>query len=171
MNLYVLRHGETNYNLKGKFQGRINTDLNENGIKQLNNTKIKLQNVTFDIVISSPLNRAIQTAKIITDIKPIIDERIIERSFGMLEGKYSIPDYESKLEKYNIETYEELCERIYDFLNDILEKYKTQHNILLVTHACVAQIIETYFYKEKNKENWKEFKLPNAKYKKYQLGG
>jgi len=171
MNLYILRHGETNYNLEGKFQGRVNTDLNETGIYQSNKTKEKLKKEKFDIVISSPLSRAIETTKIVSNIDPIIDERIIERSFGTLEGTYCIPDYEDKIEIYNIETYEQICERVYDFLNDIIKKYNNKDNILIGTHACVAQIIETYFNKEQNKTNWKEFKLKNAEYKKYKIGG
>lgn len=171
MNLYILRHGETDYNLEGKFQGRVNTALNETGIKQSYKTKEKLEKIKFDIVISSPLDRAVQTTKIVTNINPIIDERIVERSFGTLEGEYSIPDYENKIKMYNIETYEQICERVYDFLNDILKKYKNTDNILIGTHSCVAQIIETYFNKNLNKTNWKEFKLKNAEYKKYQIGG
>lgn len=171
MNLYVLRHGETNYNLEGKFQGRVNTNLNETGIKQANKTQKQLKNINFDFIISSPLNRAIQTTRIVTNTEPTIDERIIERSFGKLEGKPCIPDYENKIEIYNIETYEQLCKRVYNFLNDIIKKYKNKDNVLVGTHACVAQIIETYFNKKQNKINWKEFQLKNAEYKVYQIGG
>lgn len=172
MNLYVLRHGETNYNAEGRFQGRTNVDLNENGINQALNAKNNLKNIKFNIIISSPLNRSIQTTKIVTNVNPQIDDRIIERSFGKLEGKYCISDYEEKSKEYNIESYEQLCERIYGFLNDIIKKYKHKksYNILIGTHACVAQIIESYFDKNINKENWKNFYLKNAEYKKYELG-
>ena len=168
MNIYILRHGQTNYNLEGKFQGQIDTILNENGIKQANETKEKLRHINFDIVICSPLKRAIQTAKIVTNKDIITDNRIIERSFGKLEGEYSIPDYEEKLEIYQIETFEELCKRVYKFLEDTIKKYKNQNNILIVTHECIAQVIETYFNDEKNKENWKEYRLETGSYKKYE---
>ena len=94
----------------------------------------------------------------------------MERSFGKLEGEYGIPNYEEKIEEYNVETYECLCERVYSFLNDVLEKYKDKQNILVGTHECIAQVIETYFNKKQNKENWKEFRIKNADYKVYEIG-
>lgn len=169
MKIYILRHGQTNYNAEGRFQGQVNTDLNENGIKQANETKKVLENIKFDIVISSPLKRAMDTAKIVTEVEPIIDNRIMERSFGKLEGEYGIPNYEEKIEEYNVETYESLCERVYSFLNDILTKYRDKQNILIGTHECIAQVIETYFNKKQNKENWKEFRINNAGYKVYEI--
>lgn len=169
MNIYILRHGQTNYNMEGKFQGQIETELNENGIRQANETKKKLENVKFNIVICSPLKRAIQTAKIVTNNEIIIDDRIIERSFGKIEGKHSISDYEEKVDVYNIEKFEELCERVYDFLNNVIKNYKSQDNILIVTHECIAQIIETYFNHEKNQENWKKYRLGTGNYKIYQV--
>lgn len=169
MNIYVLRHGETDYNLQGKFQGQTNIPLNEIGIQHANNTKKQLANIKFDLVISSPLDRAIQTTKIVTNINPIIDERIIERSFGKLEGQSSIYDFEEKIEEYNIETYEQLCERIYSFLDDLIKQHLDKENVLVGTHACVTQIIETYFNKNKNKSNWKDCYLKNAEYKVYKI--
>lgn len=169
MNLYVLRHGESDYNLQGKFQGQVNTLLNQTGINQANKTKKELKHIKFDIVISSPLSRAVETTKIVTNINPIIDKRIIERSFGKLEGKSSICDFEEKIEEYNIETYEQLCERIYSFLDDLIEQCSDKKNVLVGTHACVAQIIETYFNKNKNKSNWKDCYLKNAEYKVYKI--
>ena len=171
MKIYVLRHGETDYNAEGKFQGQVNTTLNENGLKQANEAKNKLKNVKFDNVISSPLIRAIKTAQIVTDREPAIDNRIIERSFGKLEGKHGIPDYEEKIEEYNIETYEGLCKRVYEFLEDTIRKYIDKENILIATHECIAQIIETYFNKKQNKENWKEYRLKTGDYKAYEIGG
>ena len=85
--IYVVRHGQTDWNLEGRFQGRIDIPLNEKGKSQAKKTKEKLEGIKFDKVFSSPLKRALETAKIITDEPIDIDDRIIERCNGQLEGK------------------------------------------------------------------------------------
>lgn len=90
MNLYLVRHGETDYNVNHIIQGIIDKELNENGIQQAKNLKNKIDKISIDLIISSPLNRAKDTASIIIfgrNIKTIYDERIIERNAGKLEGK------------------------------------------------------------------------------------
>ena len=167
MNIYVLRHGQTDYNVQGRFQGQTDVIMNKNGEEQTDKAAVELKKIQFDIVFSSPLTRALNTAKKIRkkDIK--IDKRIIERSFGNLEGKYGIPDFEDKLEIYNIEPIEKLIIRVNDFLNEILEKFKDKENILIVTHEGIAQAINLYFDKEK--KDLKLFRLGTGEYKKYEL--
>ena len=67
--IYVVRHGQTDWNLEGRFQGRIDIPLNEKGKSQAKKTKEKLEGIKFDKVFSSPLKRALETAKIITEKK------------------------------------------------------------------------------------------------------
>lgn len=167
MNIYVLRHGQTDYNVEGKFQGQVDIKMNRNGEEQTDKSTEELNKIKFDVVYSSPLARTIDTAKKIknTDIK--IDKRIIERSFGSLEGQNGIPDYEKYIEKYNIETIENLILRVNNFLDEILEICKTKENILIVTHEGIAQVINLYFNKEKSK--LKEFRLPTGEYIKYEI--
>lgn len=170
MNLYVLRHGETNYNKEGKFQGQNNISLNEKGKKQAEETRKELQNIKFDKVFVSPLKRAIETAKIVVPNYEIeIDNRIIERSFGKLEGKKSIPDYEERIKEFGIESMEDLEKRIKDFIKDISKKFKDNENILVVTHGGVAQIINKLLEERYNKNNFKDFLLKNGKYISYKL--
>lgn len=85
--IYVVRRGETNYNVEGRYGWRIDIPLNENGIMQARKLKEIFKDIKFDVVITSPLVRAIETANKITDIDMITDERIIERSNGELESK------------------------------------------------------------------------------------
>lgn len=165
MNIYVLRHGETDYNIEGKFQGQVDIKMNNNGEKQTDKIAIELRKIDFDVIFSSPLSRAIDTAKKINNEKIIIEKRIIERSFGNLEGKYGISDYEKNIEKYNIETIEKLTQRVKNFLDEILEEYKDKKNILIVTHEGIAQVINSYF----NKEDLKKFRLGTGKFIKYEL--
>jgi broad specificity phosphatase PhoE len=65
--IYVVRHGQTDWNLEGRFQGRIDIPLNEKGKNQAKKTKEKLEGIEFDKVFSSPLKRALETAQIITN--------------------------------------------------------------------------------------------------------
>lgn len=169
MNLYVLRHGQTNYNREGKFQGRVDTVLNELGEKQVEEIAKELRKISFDVVISSPLTRAIQTAKRVTDKQILLDDRIIERSFGLLEGKKSVADYEENYEKYKIESMESLIKRVNDFLNEIENRYSQKQNVLVVAHEAVSQVIEAYFNGIPKSGSIKEYRLANAKYKVFKI--
>ena len=164
MNIYVLRHGQTVLNVEGKFQGRIDTELTNTGIKQVEESKSDLSKIKFDLVFVSPLKRAIDTAKIVTNQELTIEPRIIERSFGKLEGKSSVLDYEERIEEFGIEPLQEIKERVDNFLDEIKEKYLDKENILIVTHEAVAQNINAYFNKVKD---IKEFRLQTGTYIKY----
>ena len=170
MKLYVLRHGETDYNKEGRFQGQNNISLNEEGKKQAQETRKELQNIKFDKVFVSPLKRTIETAKIVVpNYKIEIDNRIIERSFGKLEGKKSIPDYEERIKEFEIESIEELEKRVKCFIKEILNEVQKDQNILVVTHGGVAQIINKMLEKKYNEINFKDFILKNGKYICYRL--
>ena len=63
--IYIVRHGETDWNKEHRIQGHIDIPLNDKGRQDALNAKKKLKNVKFDVVFSSPLQRAYETAKII----------------------------------------------------------------------------------------------------------
>ncbi len=76
--IYIIRHGQTELNITNVLQGRSNHPLNETGIRQAEEAAERLKDISFDVVYSSPLIRAVRTAEIIVpDLKPIIDERLI----------------------------------------------------------------------------------------------
>lgn len=86
--LTLVRHGETEWNALGKFQGSKDIDLSTEGILQAQYLKNRLGN-DFDHIYTSPLKRALQTAEIISEsrnISPIIESDIIEINFGEWEG-------------------------------------------------------------------------------------
>ena len=85
MKLYVIRRGQTDWNVAGKCQGRTDIELNSTGIEQAKKAKTQLKDYKIDLIICSPLKRARKTAEIINeaiDCKIISDERIIERNCG-----------------------------------------------------------------------------------------
>ncbi|WP_291845693.1 histidine phosphatase family protein [Bradyrhizobium sp.] len=85
-----LRHGVTDWNAQGRFQGRTDVPLNADGISQACAAVVRLRDVTFDHVVTSPLARALKTAEIIAAAagSPLsVDSGIIECDFGSLEGR------------------------------------------------------------------------------------
>lgn len=86
--IFLVRHGETEWNIQGKFQGSTDIPLSESGIKQAGYVKKRFEN-NFDCVYSSPLVRAVKTASILSEgsgIKVNIKEGISEIDFGKWEG-------------------------------------------------------------------------------------
>ena len=68
MRLYVVRHGQSESNMQGKWGGHYNTPLTSKGSEQAKQLADELANINFEIIVSSSLIRARQTAEIITNI-------------------------------------------------------------------------------------------------------
>ena len=100
---YIFRHGESTYNVAGRIQGKTNdSKLTDLGEKQAENIGRKLANQGIEIVVTSPLYRAVQTAKLVNKSlnKDIIeDERFTEVDVGVVEGM----NYLEAKEKYSAE--------------------------------------------------------------------
>ena len=89
MKWYVIRHGQTDWNLENKVQGKADVSLNTKGVEQAEKTKEKLENEKIDLIICSTLARAKETAQMINkdrNIPIIYDDEISERDFGEFEG-------------------------------------------------------------------------------------
>jgi broad specificity phosphatase PhoE len=85
-----VRHGVTDWNREGRFQGRTDVPLNDEGIAQAQSAARRLQSTPFDFVVSSPLIRAVKTAKIVaaTSSRPVaVEADLIECDFGSFEGR------------------------------------------------------------------------------------
>ncbi len=150
MRIYVIRHGETVPNTYHLISGDNECDLTENGIIQAQKIGRILKNVKFNLVMSSPLSRAIKTAEQITNEEIIIDERLKEFDYGDYEGKQKKDikyeecwDYALDFKEHNGETLKHLMRRISNFIEDINKKYPSD-TILLSTHSGVARAIHYY---------------------------
>lgn len=89
MKLYIVRHGETDWNKARKLQGTADIPLNEYGRELARATALGLREIPFDAVYASPLIRAKETAEIIVgkrDIPVVTDARLMEMDFGSGEG-------------------------------------------------------------------------------------
>ncbi len=89
MKIYLLRHGQTDWNRDGKFAYNEELKLNETGIKQAEAARKILENIDYNIVIASPFIRAKRTAEIANNGRKdlIIDDRLRERNAGILDGQ------------------------------------------------------------------------------------
>lgn len=154
MKIYVLRHGQTSWNVDKIIQGKQDTELNEVGIRQAYEAKEKFNKLNIDLIMCSPLKRTKKTAEIINQDKNldiIYKKELIERDLGEFEGKDceteegDIYNYYKNESKMKIEPVVELCNRINKLLEEIKNNYKS-NTILLVTHSGTARAIEAYFY-------------------------
>jgi len=170
--IYIVRHGQTEYNVVGRYGGRIDVPLNENGINQAYELRDILKNIKFDYVFSSPLKRALETAEIICNNDIIKDDRLIERNNGDLEGKLKteideFPDFNDPNEtRYNIENIVDFRNRIYDFFNEIKNQYRGK-DVLVVTHAGVGIYARCFFEGEPQDNNYMNYKMANCDVLKY----
>jgi probable phosphoglycerate mutase len=98
-NFYFLRHGQTDWNAEGRFQGHSDIPLNATGLSQAHEAARVLAGCPIDLVVASPLVRAARTAEIVNARlgKPVVfDDELKERHFGALEGLV-IRDVKAKL--------------------------------------------------------------------------
>ena len=151
MKLYVIRHGRTNNNDEGLFNGRYDEDINETGIHQAELAREAIENYDIDLIICSPMKRTRHTAEIINtkNIPIIYEDRLMERDTGSLTLKpvesVDRDKYWNYYETYlDVEPIKEVCKRAYAVVDEIKEKYSDK-NVLIVTHNGVARAIYSYF--------------------------
>lgn len=163
MRLYIIRHGQTSWNVERRLQGRSDIALNENGRALAAQTAEGMKNIPFDLAFTSPLRRARETAELILkgrDVPVAEDGRIIEISFGIYEGRhwtekdtletldmeratedeaaaYQISNFFYHPERYvparGGETLAELAARTADFMRDICARPGLRDKTILVS--------------------------------------
>lgn len=140
----LIRHGQTDYNEKGKIQGRMDNVLNETGRKQAKKAALLIKNkkYEFDIFFSSSLLRAYETSKIIKkDLnfpnKIIKSDKFIERDFGELEGTTLSEQTYKELDKetaIGLESFNNLKKRAYKAIIETAKQNEGK-SILITSHA------------------------------------
>ena len=156
MQVFAVRHGKTEWNADSRIQGRSDLPLNELGRRQALETAMKLSDLDADIdlIITSPLSRALETAEIIAghihaDI--VLHDGLVERDFGDFEGLFlsdvdidALRRWTDNVPTPNGETIRETASRVFIAMDDISERYK-DHNIVIVAHGHVMRSIIWYF--------------------------
>ena len=177
MNLYVVRHGETIWNVERKVQGITDIPLTLKGIKEAEELQTLISTLNIDVVISSPLIRARETAKILVDSKlPInTDDRIKERDWGMNEGalidtidRWDCWDIILNTKVQNIECIQDFMYRVSSFIEDIKIRYKDK-NVLIVTHSAVSRVIHYLLGTIPDDANLSRINIPNLRIIEYKI--
>ena len=163
MKIYVIRHGQTDWNVAGKCQGRTDIELNETGIEQAKQAKEQLKNYNIEQIICSPLKRT-----------------IIERECGTIEGTTRkewndivkndisiINNYNLNYNEHNIEPIQDVCKRVWNLLDEIKEKYKDR-NVLIVTHGGTCRAINAYFNGIEEDGNIPSANIKNCEIREYE---
>ena len=159
MKIYLVRHGETEWNKEYRLQGQADTRLNDYGRELAQITAEALKDIPFDVIYHSPLNRAEETAVILKKsrtIDIIADERIKEMSFGTAEGCHILsiknnpedPMYNflkhpgDYIPPENGERFEDVAARSAEFMEEtILPLEGKYQNVLIVAHGAVNRTI------------------------------
>ena len=176
LKLYIVRHGQTEWNVLEKFQGQLNSPLTERGIKKIKETSAELEDIKFEAVYTSELGRTISTADIILQHNNFEkgknnSEKLRLQKLSELNeihfGEWQGMDFKEIFLKYP----EEAHNYFYDVKNycaknvkgeelkDGLERFllglkkivnnNEEGNILIVTHGTVLELFFNYI---ENKE-------------------
>lgn len=156
--IYLVRHGQTEFNRDGRIQGRIESRLTERGERQAAAMADRLHGLIADDtavpwrIVSSPLGRAVATAQIIganLGLPVETDERLIEICVGEWEGRFwhelanAEPDRFSHPEWFfqstGGETYEEVMARVTVWLSEQAEE--PDRHLIVVSHGIAGRLL------------------------------
>ncbi|PWN54250.1 phosphoglycerate mutase-like protein, partial [Violaceomyces palustris] len=162
LRVLLVRHGETNENVRKVIQGQMDTELNAKGRLQADVAGLALKGVKLDRAFSSPLKRCRETSERILVHHPELlseegpnlelDDRLKERAFGELEGKVYQGPKEKPPGTVGMEKVEELELRLASFWNDLISyptrvevqgfrrRFRTR-NILVVSHGAAISAL------------------------------
>lgn len=177
MKLYFIRHGQTDWNIRGMIQGSTDTELNENGIRQAEelSEKIISSGIKFSKIYTSMQKRALKTAQILSNaisVEYMPVEGLEEVNLGDWEGL----SWQQVREKYpveydewyhnrrytkapNGESYQEMLERVLKAIYAIIES--NNDDVVIVTHGAVIMCLQCYITGTPFEEMTK-FKTENA---------
>jgi broad specificity phosphatase PhoE len=153
--LWLVRHGQTNWNVEGRWQGQANPPLNTTGCEQAQALVNELTDVKFEAIYSSDLQRAFETALAVARDKGLpvqVDLRLREINLGAWEGmlgseiaqKYPVLWSERENNPLNShspggESVMELAQRIIPVISDISAKY-LRGSVLIVSHGLALAV-------------------------------
>jgi 2,3-bisphosphoglycerate-dependent phosphoglycerate mutase len=164
LHIYLFRHGETNFNRSKRFTGLVNSRLTPKGIEQANLIAEKLKEKTFQTAFRTSLSRSSTSLKIVLKYHPeckkvIIDDRMIERSYGDLERKhhktiikkYGEKQYDLWHRSYDVpppegESIRMVEKRVLSFVKDLLALMKREKvNVVISAHNNSMRPFRRYF--------------------------
>ena len=176
--VYFVRHGETVWNVENKICGTTDSPLTQRGREQAKQTgeNILAEGIKADEILYSPLSRAMDTAKIISEMTGIpcrMEPRLIEQNFRKWE---STPrdgeDFKKAKESFACryeggESMLHLAQRIYNLLDDIKAE-AGEKTYILVAHNGIARVVQSYFTDMTNEE-YADFGIKNCQVVRYEF--
>lgn len=161
MKIYLIRHGQTQWNIERRLQGVGDSPLTEKGKLDAKLLEDRLREIDIDIIYSSPSTRAIKTSKIIKgkrNIEILVDEDLKEMNIGSWQGKVldeirikSPQEYHNYWNEPHLyvgnnggENFYQVQKRAISFIDNIIHERK-YNNILLVSHGDTIKSIITYY--------------------------
>ena len=171
---YFVRHGETVWNVENKICGATDIALTAKGHEQAVETgkKILEQGIKADVILTSPLSRAYDTARHISDITGIpleVEPRLAEQNFGKYEStpRDGAEFHEAKKDMASRfgtgESMLQVAQRIYNLIDDIQAGDRV---CILVAHNGIVRMVETYF-REMDNEEFSSCGIRNCEIKRY----
>ena len=159
---YFVRHGQTEWNVENKICGATDIELTELGHQQARDTgkKIVEEGIKADEILYSPLIRAAETARHISEITGIparMEPRLIEQNFGKWESTPRDGADFKKAKEFFACSHEggestlRLAQRIYNLLDDIKAESDSK-TYILVAHNGIARVVQSYFTDMTNEE-------------------
>lgn len=140
--LGLLRHGQTDWNIEFRLQGITDVPLNATGLEQARTAAARILAADWDALMSSPLSRALDTARIVHEVSGIavddviVDEILLERSFGEAEGElYAEWKAKHTGDPAGAESRAALSLRVQAFLDSVARDYRGQR-VLAVSHGA-----------------------------------
>lgn len=176
--LYLVRHGQTEFNVSGKLQGTADSPLTERGVREAEKLKESLQDISFACFYSSVLGRAYHTATILRenrDVPLIQSPELNEIAFGVWEGVGKEELEESCSDNYSrlwndpvlyqpprgAESFEDFFSRVRSFSFDLFEQ-AAEKNILAVTHGIWLKAFYCVFQEKELYQLWDPPYIPNT---------
>lgn len=167
--IYITRHGETEWNTVKRMQGQNNSPLTELGRKQATWLYNRLKETKIDIVYSSSLPRALETAYLLKgerDIDVVSTDALQEIYLGSWQGCLASEVEKNFPEQHRCfwyepesyvpvdgESFDSLITRVSEWFQEILEK-NADKNILIVSHAIVLKALINYINRGEVKTLW-----------------
>jgi broad specificity phosphatase PhoE len=176
--LFLIRHGETDWNVEGRYQGQADPPLNDRGLRQAHELGDKLASVNLDLLYTSPLLRSEQTAQIISRKLAIPfykDERLMEINQGKwqtrlrseIEALYPDLFRRWETEPWEVtppggESLEQVGQRVFAAIDELLQKHSGKR-IGIVSHRIPIALIKMRF-QDLDPDVVRLLKLSNAYY-------
>lgn len=175
---YFVRHGQTVWNVENKICGATDIELTELGYRQAIETgeRILAEGIQADEILYSPLIRAAETARHISEVTGIParpEPRLREQSFGKWEATPRDGQEFRKAKEEFCCRYEggesmlQLAQRVYNLLDEIKEK-ANERTYILVAHNGIARAVQSYFYEMTNEE-YAAFGVKNCTVLRYEF--